>query len=68
MTKQEATQLGQQHFANGKQCTPHDCIKFDQSVFALVRENGDIKLYAKLRGAFNSGWESELHSTYTNEN
>lgn len=64
MNTQEAKQLGRQHHASGKQCTPHDCQEFDAVLFALVRETGNRKLYAKLRGAFNSGWQEGVYANW----
>lgn len=57
MTKQEATQRGQQHAASGKKNTPNDCRDFDNELFALCKTaNRPARLYAQLRSAFNKGW------------
>jgi hypothetical protein len=58
MDKQALNQMGRNHFAQGKQTTPHDCREVDAAIFAVVRgSDRPAKMYALLRGAFNKGWE-----------
>jgi hypothetical protein len=60
MTSKDAREAGRKHAELGLKNTPYDCKEFDKKLFELVKnEARPSKSYAKLRGAFNKGWEEK---------
>lgn len=60
MNKSELRTLGMIHRSNGFKLTPHDCITIDRLIIEECKKNADIitqsKMYKKMRGWFNDGW------------
>lgn len=58
MTTKLAKEEGRKHAEAGKQCTPFDCREFDAIIMAeSKKQERPAKFYAKMRGAFNTGWQ-----------
>lgn len=60
MTTKEAKDLGKIHASQGGILTPHSCQEFDKKIMAATKADPrPIKAYAKLRAAFNRGWQEQ---------
>ena len=60
MKTNEAKEMGTKHAIEGGELTPFGCREVDAKMFAAVRgSDRPAKEYAKLRGAFNSGWMAQ---------
>lgn len=69
MTEQEAKEAGKKHFAQGKQCTPFDCREVDAVIFQSISGFDNLtrmRMYSKIRGAFNAGWQEENNMAQIN--
>ena len=68
MTKKEMKKLGELHAENGLTISPKECQEIDAMIFEYSRlackhisdhiDRGiaRARIYKKMRGAFNSGW------------
>jgi hypothetical protein len=68
MKAAEMKKLGEQHAINGLMLTPFDCQEIDNKIFEysraecaniaehMDREIARMRIYKKLRGAFNKGF------------
>jgi transketolase len=59
-TIETMNQKGIEHAKAGKTCTPFDCQTIDKELFSEMRNHDHpAQWYARMRSAFNTGWQIE---------